>query len=38
LAQGAWEEGQKVAKALLSRKPGESPNHENDAHSQVLIS
>ncbi len=32
LAKGAWEEDQKVAKALLNRKPGEAPGYENDGH------
>jgi len=33
LAQEAWAEDQKIAKALLNRKPGEAPTHENDEHS-----
>ncbi len=32
LAQVAWDEDQKVAQALLNRKPGEAPNHGNDGH------
>jgi hypothetical protein len=32
LAIAAWEEDQKVAKALLARKPGEAPTHSDDSH------
>ncbi|MBP20306.1 MAG: hypothetical protein CMQ21_15645 [Gammaproteobacteria bacterium] len=33
LVTAAWEEDQKVAKALLARKPGEAPVHSQDEHS-----
>ncbi len=33
LATTAWEEDQKIAKALLARKPGEAPVHSDDNHS-----
>jgi len=32
LAKVAWEEDQKVAQALINRKPGEAPNIKNDGH------
>lgn len=32
LATAAWEEDQKVAKALMSRKPGEAPSQGHDGH------
>jgi len=33
LATAAWEEDQKIAKALLARKPGEAPTHSDHGHS-----
>jgi len=33
LITAAWEEDQKIAKALLNRKPGEAPTHSDDGHS-----